>query len=939
MQAVATPARRSVRWDEYGALVLTILMIGAAIWAVARAGWDPILARLPLVAVPGMLAGYAAARLWRVPVPLLHGAGMMLGAVTVFAVALTAAEAGSGSLGSRLLRLRDDTVNWARAAWRGEALHAPVLFLLAAGALAFALAYGVMWWTFRALSAPLAIGVPGAALVATIGAASLPGRWYLAVYLLAAIPLAARFAGFRQEWRWQRAWIAYPTSFRSRTLAVGSAVAAALVLLTTALPLTLRIERVNDLWRRAQQPVQRTLTSAQARFNAAVGGQTTTVIPGFASFGPSFRLAGSLNLSDAPAVLVTAPEGRYLAANAYDYYTGLGWEDRSASTFTAQGPNGALYSPQVSVGATQLVPRPAPGVEATATIACDMQLLRPRGSLVYTCGQAESLSVDARVSLSWQQLGQGGVPLPATSADIPAPLTTLARLVTNVEGLALPGDLPAVGPNDEATLLRPDGTLVIALGTTKARGFNPSPADLAGYVTRAAQTPGGKPVTRLLIAAAGGAATSGAADARFAAIDAEQERLRKQLIDTQVVLRDGKATALLYRGQTPNFADIIALDATAPIAAGESVAMRARVSAATEAQLRAAGTQYPGWLDRYRALPDGSAPNTLATTPRVRDLAARLARGQTNPYDIAATLERYLRTTYGYATVIDSPPANRDVVDYFLFDAQKGYCEYFATAMAVLLRADGLPARVVTGYLPGTRQPDGKFLTRENQAHAWVEVWFPRYGWIMFDPTPRPDVPPLQRGVPPAAAPTPTPAPAPTAAPAMQPPVPQSAPLPAPPTVAAAAPGGFRISPLVVLIPFTLLALWGLAAWYWFLPLHGLSATGRWYARLQRSARFLGIRNARAATPYETAAAVGERIPAGREAAHAIAATYAEAQYAGRPIHPTRMRALGTAWNDLRAHALRARLHRLVSKPPRTGAGTHPGAADESPLPNGSRRR
>src|SRR5205085_9933333 len=110
---------------------------------------------------------------------------------------------------------------------------------------------------------------------------------------------------------------------------------------------------------------------------------------------------------------------------------------------------------QGSVGAKQPVPRPTSGIEATGTIPCDTQYLRPRGTLLYSCGQAETLSVDARVSLSWQQLGQNGVPLPlAQNATVPAPLTTLVRLVSNVEGLTLPGDLPAVGPNGEATLLR-----------------------------------------------------------------------------------------------------------------------------------------------------------------------------------------------------------------------------------------------------------------------------------------------------------------------------------------------------------------------------------------------------------------------------------------------------------------------------------------------------
>ena len=76
----------------------------------------------------------------------------------------------------------------------------------------------------------LAIGVPGIVLLVTVGTTALAGRWYLAAYLLAAIPLAARFAGFRQEARWQRQWIAYPVSLRSRYLSVGSGIALVLVL-------------------------------------------------------------------------------------------------------------------------------------------------------------------------------------------------------------------------------------------------------------------------------------------------------------------------------------------------------------------------------------------------------------------------------------------------------------------------------------------------------------------------------------------------------------------------------------------------------------------------------------------------------------------------------------------------------------------------------------
>lgn len=920
MQRVEAPVRPRGWWNEYGALFLTVWMIGTVVWALGHAGWEPLLRRLPLVAVPAIILGYGATKLRRIPPAVPHGVALLVGVITCWLITITAPGFAAGSPRYRTLLLWRRGVAWTRAAWRGDAAQDRPLFLLAVSMLVFALAYLVLWWTFRTGSSALAIGVPGIALLATIGTAQIAGRWYLAAYLLAAIPLAARFAGFRQEARWQQQWIAYPVSLRSRYLSVGSGIALVLVLLTTLLPVSVHIGAVNRAWQRARQPVQQLYTNVQERFTRAVDGQgAPQVIPGFASFGPTFRLAGSLNLSDAPAVYLSARQPHYLSANAYDFYTGLGWEDRAAATFDPRGPNGAIYSPQVSVGATQQVPGPAGGVEATRSITCDTTFLRPRGTLLYSCGQAESLSVDARISLSWQQLGQHGVAIPAPPNAAPAPLANLVGLVSNLQGLTLPGDVPSPGPNGEATSLRPDGTLVIAVTPTKALTWKPTAEEIAGYVQRAAatQTSSAGPITRVLITAppTEGASARQSTDSRFTAIEAEQIRLRKQLIDTQIVVQGGSVTMVLYRGQTPNFADVTTLDAGAPLATDETVAQTARISTATADQLRAAATTYPQWLDRYRILPDGTAPNTIATPQRVKDLAAQLARGQRNPYDIATAIEHYLRATYGYATVVTNPPANRDVADYFLFDAKEGYCEYFATAMTVLLRAQHIPARLVTGYLPGARQPDGRFLSRESQAHAWVEVYFPQYGWITFDPTPRPDVPPIIRGSG-SVSPEPTAAavpPAPAAAP--QPP---SAPAGAPPqptaTGNAARAGGFHLSPYLLLIPFTLLALWALAAWYWLAPFRGLAPAAQWYARLQRSARWLGIPNARAATPFETAAAIGERLPESKPAALSIARRYSEAQYAGRPLAPPEIAHMRGAWQTVLLNTLRVLPHRLTHR-------------------------
>ena len=146
-------------------------------------------------------------------------------------------------------------------------------------------------------------------------------------------------------------------------------------------------------------------------------------------------------------------------------------------------------------------------------------------------------------------------------------------------------------------------------------------------------------------------------------------------------------------------------------------------------QLRNAATNYPEEiLNRYLQLP-AELPD------RVRQLANQLTVGKTNPYDKAKAIEAYLRT-YPYDLNIPAPPTDRDVVDYFLFDLKKGYCDYYATAMVVLSRASGLPARFVSGYASGDYDaPDAQYVVREMHAHSWAEIYFPEIGWIEFEPT------------------------------------------------------------------------------------------------------------------------------------------------------------------------------------------------------------
>ncbi len=131
--------------------------------------------------------------------------------------------------------------------------------------------------------------------------------------------------------------------------------------------------------------------------------------------------------------------------------------------------------------------------------------------------------------------------------------------------------------------------------------------------------------------------------------------------------------------------------------------------------------------DRYTSLPDGRHP-------RARALARRLTLGRTPSATIDVTVE-WLRAR-AFVYTLRPGAIEGDAVDRFLFETRRGFCEHYAGAFAVLMRAAGIPARVVTGYLGGERNPGTDYyVVRQSDAHAWVEVWTRETGWQRIDPT------------------------------------------------------------------------------------------------------------------------------------------------------------------------------------------------------------
>ncbi|HEX9438011.1 MAG TPA: transglutaminaseTgpA domain-containing protein [Candidatus Limnocylindria bacterium] len=155
------------------------------------------------------------------------------------------------------------------------------------------------------------------------------------------------------------------------------------------------------------------------------------------------------------------------------------------------------------------------------------------------------------------------------------------------------------------------------------------------------------------------------------------------------------------------------------------------VSTADKGSLRRSPAQYSDAIKRAYL----QMPSTLPQ--RVRELARKVVEGRDNPYDKAEAIESFLRTNYRYAPVVRPPPPGRDPIDWFLFDLKEDFCEYFAASMVMMAREVGIPARFVEGFTSGTFDPTtGRYIVKQINAHAWVEVYFTGFGWIEFEPTP-----------------------------------------------------------------------------------------------------------------------------------------------------------------------------------------------------------
>ncbi len=379
--------------------------------------------------------------------------------------------------------------------------------------------------------------------------------------------------------------------------------------------------------------------------------------------------------------------------------------------------------------------------------------------------------------------------------------------------------------------------------------------------------------------------------------------------------------------------ELLQLRLVSPLLPGNRYASDGSVSKADAPSLRAAPKTYPLWVkNKYLQLPS-NIPD------RVKQLAVNIAGNQKTDYDKATAIERWLRANIVYDENLEAPPVGVEASDYILFRTRRAYCNYYATAMVVMLRSLNVPARIATGYAQGEQTSTAADLSsavykvKIKDSHTWVEVFFGNYGWMEFEPTagqsallrqdrtttlvtatptPVPVTPTPRPGA------TPVPTIAPTLAPNQTPGAPVQ-PLDIPNLLT-----GLRdfmagiVKILLALLPFAMvLGGVGVAGILGVRVAEGvgfghLPPIQRTYAMMSRWASWLGIGNTH--TPYEQAQALNDHVTTSKAETQTITQLYVENRFGTTASSAAAERLAHGAWETTRRDLHKTWLQRKLRR-------------------------
>jgi transglutaminase-like putative cysteine protease len=862
-----------VGWFPFGLLLVLDLLAG---YSTYRAEWsDGLIVAVRAIMIGSVLA-YLLARPLGLPDWAAHPVASLFGTLSVLWILQDLLSDELGGWRDKLAFLWLRWERWFAAVQDGQPRDDYYLFLLLIAVTHLLVGYLSSWLLVRHDHAWVSVLLPSIVILINAGYSREVSPLFVAIMIVLDLLIVGRVTFMQRLWRWRARGFPHASGIAWQALWVLSWLSVALLLVGWIVPLSTHSPRVSALLQPTSRPWNEVRDTLAEWFPSVRGpGGTRGGVGGFASFGDRFEIGGPLRLSDEPVLLVSGLEAPYLTVRTYDLYTGRGWRSNAVPELDPE------TSTPSSSPTDQSVAQPAPLLEF-ASGAYHVEVLQARGAALPITGTPVSVSVPVRALYGWTNGNDWRtIELESTPEEqIPRELRPLAQLL-------------------RATVFRPPAGEASATPT-------PDPyADRAWYWSFMRESPALPELDTLMnqLAARGIEVTfwwEAGADNSF------------------------RIVRVAYRGRLPDYADLEALFPTEGISRGLSYDLVTMVSRATPEQLRAAGPGNGDTVDsgNLEATVYGVYPRDLyrrytqlpeSVTERTRQLALALAAGKSNAYDVAATIEAFVRQRIAYNEAAPTP-SGIDAVDTVLFVRPEGYCTFYASAMAVLLRAVGIPARIAVGYYPGESNGEmGGIVYRDRNAHAWVEVFFPGYGWIPFEPTA--SRPPLLRGS-----------------------VAEQADwLPMDPILGANLPTderfGLRLSELdrsegagavgtaaatnqsrasasriVVGVSLAVLGMLVLAVTlWWFWGSWRLSPAGRLYLRLCRLGRVAGVPLRESMTPFEYAWEIGRRFPGTRRAAEMIAFLYTREQYGQRSASEQEVRIAARGWREsIRPRLLRA---------------------------------
>lgn len=838
-------------WLTVGLLALLLCSVTLSI---QQAQWSDGLSILTPITLVALATGIFLAKIRGVPRFLLDLVGLMVGVVTVLvAVASVMRDARLVTVQDRVQDLLARTASWINVAVRQDMSDDTVVFILSLAVVAWVLAYSSAYFVFRTRQLWWALVPNGVALLINLSYSLVNLNGYIVVFMFSALLLMIRFNLLMKEERWQRERVNYSPGLTWAFLWAGSAVSIALALAMWYVPATAVNNTLSSAWEKINKPWLDFQDTMGRVWGSVNGGQS---FGGYSSFNKSFTMGGSLNLSDDVALIVNSKDRHYWRATTWDQYNGFGWTNTAVSTFHVKD-----IDPKLALAANQpLGSQDEKRVPVTVTI----QVVNPKADVMFAPLRPVQLSKPSLLEVSWRPLDETYIIESSRGGDVSPDLKNVPRELQKLIGL-----------------------LHLAQGVLRQAN---QPCSTSNLQICLHERDGGRQ----------------AADN----IDAEVSDLKGRGIDVNMYLpQSADFTINLHAsGEVPVYDDLSGIHSPNPLSRNDKYQVEAYVSDATGDDLRADDADYSGleWLtDRYLTVP-ASVP------PEVGRLADKIVRdaGAFTVYDKAKAIESYLRQ-YEYSTNITPPPSGVDRVDWFLFTGKKGYCEYYASAMVVMLRHLGIPSRLAGGYAPGTfDSATGAYIVKESSAHAWPEVYFPHYGWIEFEPTPS------QAVISHDAAPTPSasdPTPAPTQAAQATPTVankgdgksdPPS--TPSNPTVGGIQlPGGPFGGGLLLVAAVAVVLLFVLPA----SPLRRKRKPGSarfYYARMLFWSKLLRAGPSPHQTPYEFSESLSREVPGASPFARTIARAYVRERFGRDGLDNNERRTLHNAYDSLRARLWRS---------------------------------